>query len=138
MPRKTCTRASSLTRALRGLEEDGELFQVGVAELPEARHLRARIDAARALEVVDLELDPLVLRALLRKGGRAEVRRAGPEIGVAVGTAGLGEQLRPRNRGRVVRETLLGRPFRYQRDHLARDRLLRRRALVREHAHRDH
>src|SRR6266498_3618578 len=115
MPRKTCTRVSSLFGALRGLEEDGELSQVGVAELSEARHLRARVDAARALEVVDLERDPLVLRALLREVGRAEVRRAGPEIGVAVGAACLGEQLRPRNCGRVVREALLGGPLRHER-----------------------
>src|SRR5262245_32907888 len=99
MPRKTCTPASSLTRApgcfeedadhpqpapplwlagaLGGFEEDGEPVQVVLAEVLEARHRRAWIDAARALEVVYLELDALVLGALRGQVRRAQVGGAG-------------------------------------------------------------
>src|ERR671934_2392893 len=72
IPRKTCTR---LLLPLRRLEEDGELAEVRLAERCELRHRRARIDARRALEVVDLELDAQMLRTDVRQVGCAEVRR---------------------------------------------------------------
>src|SRR5581483_9511922 len=96
MPRETRTRLRLLP-ALRRLEEGGELAQVVLAEGRERRHRRPRVDTARALEMVDLELDALVLRALGGQVGRAEVRRAGAEVGVAVEAAHLREDVRPRD-----------------------------------------
>src|SRR6476646_11577957 len=122
MPRKT-RMAPTLLGTLGGLEEDGELVQVVVAEIGERRHRRARVDAARTLEVVDLELDALVLGALGGEVRRAEVRAAGAEVGVAVRTARLGEQVGAREGLLVVLEALLLCPARDRCLHLARDRL---------------
>src|SRR5206468_3630872 len=118
MPRKTRTGSEGAYRpapaprpvllgTLRGLEEGRELGQLLVAEGGEARHRRARVDAARALQVVDLELDSLVLGALGAQVGRAEVRAPGAEVGVAAHTPRLGEELGAGDRGGVVREALL-------------------------------
>src|SRR6478672_5535192 len=137
MPRKT-RMAPTLLGTLGGLEEDGELVQVVVAEIGERRHRRARVDATRALEVVDLELDALVLRALGGEIGRAEVRAARAEIGVAVRAARHREEVRARECLLVVLEALLLGPARDRRLDLAGDRLLRDRALVGENAHREH
>src|ERR671934_632555 len=101
IPRKTCT---DLLRALGGLEEGRDLPELAVGEGGERRHRRAGVDAARALEVRDLELDPLVLRALGGQPGGPEVRRARAEVGVAVEAARRREQPRARNR---VRRQLL-------------------------------
>src|SRR5712691_2678837 len=129
--------SKALLRTLRRLEERGELPQVLLAERVELRHGRARIDTRRALQVPDLEVDPLVLRTLGGKVRRPELRPADTQIRVAVETTGLREQLRARDRGRVVREALLLRPRRHLAHELAAERLLRGRALVREHAHRE-
>src|SRR3954465_2723572 len=136
IPRKT--RTTALLRTLGRLEEDRELVQVLVAERREGRHRRPGIDAARALEVVDLELDALVLRSLLGEVWRAEVRGAGAEVAVARHAARLREQLRAGHGLLVALEALLLRPARDRREHLGRDRLLRGRALVGEDAHREH
>src|SRR6266536_2284572 len=81
MPRKIRTKRT-LLRAFGGLEEGGELAQVGFAKRREHRHRRALVDAARALEVRDLEGDPLVLRALGAQVGGAELRAADAEVRV--------------------------------------------------------
>src|SRR5581483_5941459 len=98
----------------------------------ERRHGRSLVDARRALEVVDLELDALVLRTFRRELGRAEVLAAVAEVRVAVEAAGDREQLRAGDRLRVPGEALLLRPCRHVPDELRAERLLRRRALVRE------
>src|SRR5947199_3441532 len=101
MPRKTCTRRRRrLLRALGRLEEGCELPEIVRAEVLEARHRRAGVDAGRALEVVDLELDPLLLRAFVRQVRSARKAAARPQIAMAVQTADLGEDLRARNRVR--------------------------------------
>src|SRR3954469_3191330 len=141
MPRNTRICAKT-TRALLGgalgrLEECRELREAVVAEVRERRHRRAGVLARRALEVLDLEVDPLVLRAFRSEIGRAEVRAAVAEVGVAVQTARDREQLRPGDRLLVPREALLLRPRRHMPDQLGAESLLRGRALVREDAHRD-
>src|SRR5437879_3282885 len=103
-------RTSRLLRTLRGLEEVREVPQVHLAELVEMRHRRPRGDAGRALQVVDLELDPAALRTLLRQIGRTQVGRARAEVRVAGQAACLGEELRPRERRLVAHEALFLRP----------------------------
>src|SRR5690348_9588653 len=137
MPRKTRTRALPLLSALRRLEERRELRQVRRPQVLEARHRRAGVHARRAREVVDLELDPLVLRPLGAQIGRAGEAAAGAVVAVAVEAADLGEDLRARDGGRVAGEALLLRPFRYLGHVLAAERLLRDGALPRQHAHRE-
>src|SRR5579885_426941 len=127
----------SLFAALGGLEEGGELLQVILAQAGEARHRAAAVHAGRALEVRDLEGDALVLRALRGEVRRAEVVAAGPVVGVAVEAAGDREEPGARDRGRIVRKALRLRAARHLREQLAAERLLRGRALVGEHAHRD-
>src|SRR5437868_4991067 len=75
-PRKTRTAPRSL-RALRGLEKDREVVEGLGAERLEPRHRRARVDARRALQVADLEVDAEMLRSDRRQVGCTEVRRAG-------------------------------------------------------------
>src|SRR5262249_13982447 len=89
-------------------------------------------------QVLDLEGDPLVLRALRTEVGRTEIVTADAEVGVTIETADDREELRPLDGHRVVRETLLLRPRRHVRQVLHSERLLRGRALVGEYAHRDH
>src|SRR5436190_2569750 len=127
MPRKTRTRALPLLRALRGLEERRHLAQVRLPEVLEARHRRAGVDARRARQVVDLELDPLVLRPLGAQVRRPREAAAGAEVAVTVQAADLREDLRARDRAR--RQVLLLLPARHRGEHLAAERLLRRRAL---------
>src|SRR4051794_5126567 len=91
MPRNIRT-TPPLLRALGGLEESGDLAQVRFAEVRERRHRRALVHAARALEVVDLEGDALLLRALGAQIRRAELRAADAEVGVAVEAARRGEE----------------------------------------------
>src|SRR5919201_6769242 len=86
MPRKTRKRARSLRPLLR-FEEHRHPLQVGLAVLRERRHRRSLVDAARALQVGDLEGDALVLRSLGGEVPRAEGRRADVEICVAVEAA---------------------------------------------------
>src|SRR5216684_2512625 len=114
MPRKTRTARSGgpLLRPLRRLEEDGELVERIRPERLERRHRRARVHARRALEVAHLEVDTEVLRADVRQVGRAQVRRAGAEVGMARRAAGLGEQVCALDRLRVAGEALLLRPAR--------------------------
>src|SRR5207237_1750806 len=118
-----------LLRSLGRFEEVRERGQVLVAETRERRHRRTGVDAARALQVGDLELDALVLRALRREVRRAEVRGARAEIGVAGQAACLREQRRAGLGELVPCEALLLRPLRHLRDDLARERLPRGRAL---------
>src|SRR5438132_13855791 len=125
MPRKTRTRALPLLPALRGLEERRQLRQVRLPEVLEARHRRAGVDARGASEVVDLELDPLVLRALRREVGSAREAAARPEVAVAVQAAHLRENLRAGDGGRVPCEPLLLRPRAHLGHGLAPERLLR-------------
>src|SRR5437879_598330 len=129
MPRKTCT-SRFLLLPLGGLEEDRELAQVRVAERCELWHRRARGHAGRTLEVPDLEVDPEVLRADGGQVGRTEVRGADAVVGVARGAAGAREELRARDG--VRRQVLVLDALRHRRDHLAGERLLRRRTLLRE------
>src|SRR3954470_3809479 len=107
MPRKTRTRSDLPgLRSLGRLEERGELRQVLVPETCKGGHGRARVHAARTLEVGDLELRALVLRALCRQVGRAQVGRAGAEVGVAGHAARLREERRALHRLLVVLEPL--------------------------------
>src|SRR5438093_180716 len=88
IPRKTRT----LLPALRCLEKGRQLAQVVLAEILERRHRRAGVDAARALEVVDLELDALVLGTL--RGEFWPDRATGTEVRVADRATRFGEQVR--------------------------------------------
>src|ERR671935_1608293 len=124
MPRKMRTEDSMLG-PFRGLEERCELLQVRLAERSEDRHRRALVDAARALQVRDLECDPLSLRALGAQVRRTELRAADAEIGVAGRAAGLGEEPRTGHGRLVAREALLLRPARHRGEHLAGERLVR-------------
>src|SRR6185437_13260422 len=150
MPRKTRTgryslrplgwermRPSVFDVALGGFEEDRELAQVVLSEPRERRHRAARVHARGTLQVRDLEGDAEVLRADVREHRGAEVVAAVGLVGVAVQAARLGEQLAAGERVLVVREALILRPGRDVADDLAAEGLLRRRALVREDAHRD-
>src|SRR5439155_24370334 len=114
MPRKTRTESPGayrpsprgpwiLLRPLPRLEEDGEVVQIVLAEVGEGLHRRARGHAARALDVVDRELDALLLRAFRREIGRPEVRAAGAVVRMAVHAPHSGEDLGPRERLRVPR-----------------------------------
>src|SRR5436190_24076648 len=86
MPRNIRT-TPPLLRALGGLEESSDLAQVRFAEVRERRHRRALVHAARALEVVDLEGDPLLLGALGAQVRRTQLRAADAEVRVAVEAA---------------------------------------------------
>src|ERR687887_2004097 len=94
MPRKTRTRALPLFPALRRLEERRKLRQVRRPEILEARHRGAGVHARRARQVVDLELDPLVLRAFGGQVRRAREAAARALVAVAVEAADLREDVR--------------------------------------------
>src|ERR1044072_335830 len=123
--------------ALGTLEERRELLETCVTKSAERRHRRARVDARGALQVRDLERNALVLRAFGRQVRRAGETAAGAFVGMAVEATRDGEEIRARDRRLVVREALLLGPRRHKRLQLRAERLLRRRTLVREHAHRD-
>src|SRR6266511_2399966 len=129
MPRKTRTRRL-LLRSLGCFEERRERTQVLVAERVELRHRRARAHARGILEMPDLEVDPLVLRAFARQVRRAEVRRAGAQVRMAVRAARLREKVGAGDRRRVAGESLLLRPGRNLDDNLRGKRLLGRSPLV--------
>src|SRR6185369_9880369 len=132
MPRKT---RKALFCPLGGLEENRQLAQVCVAEVGEGRHRGALVDAAWALEMRDLEGDALVLRTLGGQVGRAEQRAADAVVGVAVEAAGGRKEL---GAGYGLWRKLLGLdPVRHVGQELGAERLLRRGALVRQHAHRE-
>src|SRR5437868_14460290 len=135
--REQPTRAEGLLAALRGLEEGGERLQVLRALVRERRHRAARIDARWALQVGDLEGDPLVLCALVAEIGRTQEVAACAEIAVAVQAPDDCEELRPCDRLRITGEVLLRGPLRNERDVLARQRFLCGRATVGEDPHRD-
>src|SRR5579871_6285727 len=124
-----------LLRALRSFEERREFGEVLGPLRCEARHRAARVDARRALQVRDLEEDPVVLRALGREVRSAQVVVPGAEVGVAVQAPDLGEQPRPRDGDRVVLEALLLRPRRDVLQLLRAESLLRDRAAVGEDCH---
>src|SRR6478735_7616883 len=110
-------------------------MQVGVAEGRKGRHRRALVDAARAFEMCDLELDALVLRTFRRQIRRTQLRTAGAEVGVAVEAAGGREELRPRDGLR--RQLLLLHPAWNSSLQLGAKGFLRRCSLVGEDAHRE-
>ena len=86
------------------------------------------------LRCVDLELFAAAFRALCGEVGRPEVRAARAEVGVAAHATRQGEDL-----GSLLPvggEVLLLDPLRDEREVLAAERLLRRRALVGQNAHR--
>src|SRR5213595_500384 len=98
MPRNIRT-TPPLLRALGGLEEGGDLAQVRwrsalrwISKRCERRHRRARVHAARALEMGDLKRDPLVLRAFGAQVRRTQLGAADAEVGVAVEAARAGEE----------------------------------------------
>src|SRR4029077_19484371 len=66
--------STPLLLALGGFEEERQLFQALGAEGGGRRHRRARIDARRAFEVGDLELDAQVARADVGQVRRPQVR----------------------------------------------------------------
>src|SRR5436190_15244955 len=101
----TCRRV--LLAALRRLQEGRQGAEVLRPLAGEGGHRAARVDARRALEVRDLEGNPLVLRAFIGQIGRTEVVAADTFVGVAVQAADHREELRPGHRLRVVRELLL-------------------------------
>src|SRR5262249_61948789 len=97
MPRKT---RKPLFCPLGGLEENRELAEVCFTEVGERRHRRALVDAAWALEMLDLESDALVLRPLGGPVRRPAQRTPGAVVGAAVhatrGPDGLGAGQGPR------------------------------------------
>src|SRR5262245_35960763 len=102
MPRKT---RKPLFCPLGGLEENRELAEVCFTEVGERRHRRALVDAAWALEMLDLESDALVFRPLGGQVRRPEQRAADAVVGVAVQTARGREEL---GAGNGLRRKVLG------------------------------
>src|SRR5947209_1182771 len=136
MPRKT--RTPALSRSLRDREEDADVADVLRApEVPELRH-DVVAELARVGDVAGEELRPLADLADRGQVRRAQVGRARAEVGVAGGTARLGEELRTGDGLWIPGEALPLRPGRHGLHDLARQRLLRGRALVGEDAHREH
>src|SRR3954454_5621904 len=137
IPRNTCIprdcRWSLLVRALGGFEEQRELAQAVGTERGERRHRRALIDARRALQVVDLELDTQVSRADVGQVRRTEVLPSRAVVRVAGRTTRCREQLHPRLR--VGGKVLVPDPARDVRLDLRRECLFRRRTLPRQHTH---
>src|SRR5262249_20621832 len=113
-----------LLAALRRLQEGGQGSEVLRPLAGEGRHRTARIHARWALQVLDLEGDALVLRALCTEVGRAEVVAPDAEVGVAVETADDREELRSLDGHGVVGEALLLCPRRHVRQVLHTERLL--------------
>jgi hypothetical protein len=134
IPRKT--RTTRYFPPLEGFEEDGELWRlsspraanggIGDPGLTQLGHLRWRSGTGCPC--------PSRPRGEI---GRAEVRRARAEVGVAVVAARLGEELRPGERLRCSAKPCFCAQLGIAAFDLASDRLLRGRALVGEHAHRD-
>src|SRR5215213_623559 len=96
IPRKTfiAARRAGLAPAFGALglfEERSQLLVLLVREVRERRHRRAGVDATGALQVVDLELNPAVLRPFRAEVGSAEVGSSGSQIGVAAEAARLRE-----------------------------------------------
>src|SRR5207237_832997 len=135
MPRKT--RTARLLRALGGTEELAELAQLRLAERRELRH-HVVAELRRVRDVGREELRALSGLADRAQVGRTEVRAPGAEVRVTRRAAGARKGLRPGDRLSVVRETLPLRPGRDRLDDLARERLLRYRAFVRQDSHRQH
>src|SRR3954467_3801567 len=132
MPRKT--RTARLFRAFGRVQERAELVELLVAERPELRH-HVVAELRRVLDVGREALDAAPALADRREIRCAEVRAAGTEIGVAGSAARTGEDGRAGDCLLVVLEALLRCPTRYGLHHLARERLLRGRALVGQDAH---
>src|SRR5262245_62148811 len=114
-----------LLAALGCLEEGGQGSEVLRPLAGEGRHRAARIDARGALQVRDLEGDPLVLRSLVAEIGRTEIVTPDAKVGMAVETADDREELRPLHGHGIVGESLLLRPRRHMREVLHPERLLR-------------
>src|SRR4051812_24575993 len=134
IPRKT--RTARLFRALGGGQELAELAQLLIAQRTELRH-HVVAELRGVLDVVRETLGAAAGRADGREVRRAEVRRAGAQVGVTRSAAGARERRRAGNGCVVVLEPLALRPGRHRLDDLAGKRLLRGRALVRQHAHRE-
>ena len=90
------------------------------------------------LDVADEVVGPCPLGADLGEVGRARVRDARAEVCMAVLTAGLREQLRARERLLVRRSPAFSAHSGTLATFSAAERFLGGRALVGEHAHRDH
>src|SRR5205085_2557163 len=136
MPRKT--RTPALLGPLRDREEDADVVDVLLApEVAEDRH-DVVPELARVGDVAREERRPLADLPDRGQVGRAEVRGARAEVRVAGRAARLGEELGAGDGLRVPGEPFPLRPGRHGLDHLARERLLRGRALVGEDAHREH
>src|SRR6266545_8172753 len=133
MPRKT--RTAGLFRALGGEEERRELRELLVVEA-ELRH-PVVAELRRVADVVHEEVLRPALRPFGTQVGRTLVRAAGAEVRVTGRAAGAREDLRACNRLRVPGEPLPLAPGRHRLHDLARERLLRGSALVRQDAHRD-
>src|SRR6476646_12290263 len=144
MPRKTLIALSVTPRvrpgravplglapgALAGVEERGDLREVLVAEVAVRDHHVVPV-LGRVRDVRLEEVDAAARRADLREVGRAELAGALAQVRVAVQAAGLREQRRAGDRGRVVRKSLLLRPLLRLAggDQLGAESLLRRGAL---------
>src|SRR3954452_21532094 len=135
MPTKM--RKAPLLRALRRIQKLPELVELLIAESRELRH-HVVAGLGRVRDVVGESLHAEAALADGREVRRAEVRAAGPEIRVTCGAAGAGEDDRAGDSVLVVLEGLALRPRGHCLDDLARKRLVRGRALVREHTHRQH
>src|SRR5215210_5056070 len=133
IPRKM--RTSGLFRALGGQEELRQLPELLIREAELGHHRVAEL--GRVLDVVLEELLRAALGSLVAQVGRALVRAPGAEVGVTGRAAGAREDLGAFESLLVVGEALTLRPRRYCLDHLTRQRLLRGRALVGEHTHRE-
>ncbi len=136
MPRKTCTTTSSLLLPLRGLEEDRDLPEVVVAERRERGHRRARASRRRGTSGAGSAKSmprPFVPRAQV---GAPRLDEPVPRYVWQVRQPDWAKSFAPGTAfaGRFSFFTHVG----DRAERLARERLLRRRALVGEGAHRDH
>src|SRR3954447_19358981 len=134
MPRKT--RTARLFRAFGRVQERAKLMELLVAERTELRH-HVVAELRWVLDVVRESLDAAPALADRGEIRCAEVGTPGTEIGVAGSAPRAREDGRPGDCLLVVLEALLRCPARDRLHHLARERLLRPRALVGEDAHRE-
>src|SRR6476646_11151265 len=134
MPRKM--RKAPLLRALRRIQKLPELVELLIAESRELRH-HVVAGLGWVLDVVGESRHAEAALADGREVRRPEVRATGPEVRVARSAAGAREDYRTGDGVLVVLEPLALRPRRNRLHDLARERLVRRCTLIREHAHRE-
>src|SRR5919109_3707299 len=136
IPRKTRTRGP-LSRTLGCKQEVRQLPELLVAERAELRH-HGIAELRRVADVRHQVLPGAAFGSHVAEIGRAQVGGTRAQIRVARRAAGLGEDSRAGESRLVVLEALALGPLRHRRDDLAGERLPRRRALVGQHAHRQH